>query len=61
MAEESEEQDEEEYEEKGMVEEGEEVQVDARDPGGKRRSAGRPELTDDQRTFLIMQKSVNAT
>ena len=46
MAEESEEQEEEECEE-----------VEARNPRGERRSAGRPNLTDDQRTFLIMQKS----
>ena len=55
MAEESEEQEEEEGEEEGMVEQGEEVE--ARNPRGERRSAGRPNLTDDQRTFLIMQKS----
>ena len=49
----------EECEEEGMVEEGEEVE--AQDPRGERRSAGIPNLTKDQKIFLIMQKSVNAT
>ena len=53
----------EECEEEEEVEECEECEeeVEARDPRGERRSAGSPDLTEDQKTFLLVQKSVNAT
>ena len=61
----------EEGEEEGMVEEAEEAEeggmveecedVEAQDAGGERRSAEKTNLTLDQKTFLIMQKSEKAT
>ena len=54
----------EEFKEKGMTEEleeeAEEEEVEALNPGSDRRSSERTDLTLDQKTFLIMQKSLNA-
>ena len=38
-----------------------EEEVEARDPRGERRSAGSPDLTEDQKAFLLAQKSLKAT
>ena len=46
-------------EEEGMTEECEE-EVEALESGSDRRSSGKTDLTLDQKTFLIIQKSVNA-
>ena len=55
----------EEEEEEGLTVEGEEEgmveELEAQDPGVERRSAGQTDLTLDQKTFLITQKSLKAT
>ena len=58
-------EEEEEEEEEGLTVEGEEEgmveELEAQDPGVERRSAGQTDLTLDQKTFLITQKSLKAT